>query len=57
MVGLYGLAKIFELFDRQIAVVPSTGGHPWKRLAAAAAMLCYVKTIAGRTGIRVRLDA
>jgi hypothetical protein len=29
----------------------ATGGHPWKHLAAAAAMWCYVRTVAGRSGI------
>jgi hypothetical protein len=57
MVGFYVLAKIFEQFDRQIAAVVSTGGHPWKHLAAASAMLCYVNTVAGRVGIRAGRDA
>jgi len=51
MVGFYVLAKVLESFDSSIAAVLSTGGHPWKHLAAAAAMWCYVKTVAGRTGI------
>jgi hypothetical protein len=51
MVGFYALAKILESFDGLIAAVLSTGGHPWKHLAAAAAMGCYVKTVAGRSAI------
>jgi hypothetical protein len=51
MVGFYALAKILESFDGPIAAVLSTGGHPWKHLAAAAAMGCYVKTVAGRSAI------
>jgi hypothetical protein len=51
MVGFYALAKVFETFDGPIGAVLSTGGHPWKHLAAAAAMGCYVRTVADRTGI------
>ncbi len=51
MVGFYVLAKILESCDGSIASVLSTGGHPWKHLAAAAAMLCYVEAVAGRSGI------
>lgn len=36
----YVVAKLFEAFDRQIAGVMATGGHPWKHLAAAVAMFC-----------------
>ena len=52
MVGFYVLAKIVEFFDGRIATVLSTGGHPWKHLAAASAMWCYVTTVAGRSEIR-----
>lgn len=48
MIGLYGLAKIFELFDAQIGAVLATGGHPWKHAAGAAAMFCYVRMVSGR---------
>jgi len=51
MVGFYVLAKILESFDGAISAALSTGGHPWKHLAGAAAMGCYVKTVAGRSGI------
>jgi hypothetical protein len=46
--GFYALAKILEAFDRQIASVISTGGHPWKHAAGAIAMLCYVNMVARR---------
>jgi hypothetical protein len=48
MIGFYCVAKILEFFDRQIASVLSTGGHPWKHLAGAAAMLCYVYAVSNR---------
>jgi hypothetical protein len=48
MMGLYGLAKITEGFDRQLAAILPGGGHPWKHVAAAAAMLCYVNMVARR---------
>jgi Ceramidase len=48
MICLYGLAKIFEIFDQQIAAILSSGGHPWKHVAGAAAMICYVTTVARR---------
>jgi len=48
MIALYGLAKLFELFDSQLAVIVPAGGHPWKHLAAAASLLCYVITVAHR---------
>jgi hypothetical protein len=51
MIGFYCLAKILELFDQQIGPVLSTGGHPWKHLAGAAAMLCYVNAVSNRTVI------
>jgi hypothetical protein len=48
MICLYGLAKIFEIFDRQIGAILPAGGHPWKHAAGAAAMICYVTTVARR---------
>jgi len=51
MVGCYVLAKAFETFDHQIAAVLSTGGHPWKHLAAACGMWFYVRSIAARSPI------
>jgi hypothetical protein len=47
-IALYGLAKLFELFDWQLASIVPTGGHPWKHLAAAISMMCYVVTVARR---------
>jgi hypothetical protein len=48
MITFYAVAKVFELFDRQVAVILPSGGHPWKHAAAAAALLCYVTTVAHR---------
>jgi len=48
MICLYGVAKICELFDRQIAAIIPSGGHPWKHAAGAAAMICYVTSVARR---------
>jgi hypothetical protein len=45
VLGLYALAKAAELLDGRIAMVIATGGHPWKHLIAAAAILLYVRTI------------
>ena len=41
MCDFYALAKIFEVGDSFIGRVIATGGHPWKHLAAAAAVWCY----------------
>ncbi len=48
MVVLYALALALDRLDRQVASITSAGGHPWKHVAAALAMLCYVETIAHR---------
>jgi len=48
MIGFYTLAKILELFDHQIGEILATGGHPWKHIAAALAMLCYCNTVMHR---------
>jgi hypothetical protein len=53
MMGLYGLAKIAEGFDQQLAAISPAGGHPWKHVAAAAAMLCYVNMVARRRPARL----
>ena len=50
MVVLYALAKLLELFDHQIAAVIPTGGHPWKHLTAALAILCCIQHYARRRG-------
>ena len=47
-IALYALAKILELLDREIGSMVATGGHPWKHLAAAAALLVYVRAVARR---------
>jgi hypothetical protein len=52
MICLYGVAKILELFDLQIATVIPAGGHPWKHALGAAAMTCYVTTVAKRRSVR-----
>lgn len=46
--GFYGLAKVFELLDRPLGAIVSTGGHPWKHVAATAALFCYTEMIARR---------
>jgi len=45
---LYVLAKVMELLDREMASVVATGGHPWKHLAAAAAVFVYAQAVARR---------
>src|SRR5690348_8520096 len=52
MIGLYGLAKLFELLDARLGTVIGTGGHPWKHLAGAAAMFCYVRAIGHRHALK-----
>jgi hypothetical protein len=51
VVLLYALAKMVELLDRPIASVVATGGHPWKHLAAAAAVFVYARAVARRRPI------
>ena len=49
MVGLYGVAKMLELADHSIwSFAAPFSGHPWKHLAGAGAMLCYVETVRQR---------
>ena len=49
MVAFYVLAKIFELTDYWIwNVAAPLSGHPWKHVAGAAAMFCYVLTVRER---------
>jgi hypothetical protein len=57
MIGFYALAKVLEFFDYQFAEVTSTGGHPWKRLAGAAAMLCYLNAVASRRPVLSKRNA
>lgn len=39
----YALAKILETADRPIAAVVATGGHPWKHIAGAVGIGCYLR--------------
>jgi hypothetical protein len=48
MVALYCLALALDRSDRALADFLPTGGHPFKHLAAAAAVFAYVYTIAHR---------
>ena len=50
-VTLYTLAKILEMMDHQIASIASTGGHPWKHLAAAGAVFVYINAVSNRRPI------
>src|SRR5262249_37284559 len=43
VIFFYALAKILEWQDHAIAAVISTGGHPWKHIAAALAAFSYVR--------------
>jgi len=52
MIGLYGLAKLFEFFDGKIGSKIAAGGHPWKHVAGAAAMLCYVQMVRTRKPVK-----
>ncbi len=49
MIALYALAKLIEFVDHSIwkAAAP-VSGHPWKHIAGAIAMLCYVQTVRER---------
>jgi hypothetical protein len=48
MAAFYVLAKILESFDHAIGRVIVTGGHPWKHVAAAVGVLCYVISVEHR---------
>ena len=54
MIALYGVALALDHYDRQVAEIILTGGHPWKHVAAAAAMLSYVSTLARRHPLPVQ---
>ena len=56
MVGLYGVAKVLEALDRQIGGTLPTGGHLWKHLAGALAMLCYVNTVRQRRWLGIPIS-
>jgi hypothetical protein len=51
-IGLYGLANLLEQLDHPLAASISTGGHPWKHVASAAALLCYTLTVARRQAVQ-----
>lgn len=51
MAAFYVLAKVLESFDHAIGRVIVTGGHPWKHLAAAIGVLCYVISVERRRPI------
>jgi len=57
MIGFYVLAKALESADSRIwqAAAPLSG-HPWKHIAGAAAMLCYVQTMRHRQNARKRFQ-
>jgi len=44
----YVTAKVLESLDGQIGKVLATGGHPWKHVAAAVGVFCYVNSIRHR---------
>jgi len=48
LAAFYVLAKLLECFDRDLARVIDTGGHPWKHVAAAIGVLCYVVSVERR---------
>ena len=49
MIGFYALAKLLEFADHPIwSVAAPISGHPWKHVAGAAAMLCYVEAVRHR---------
>jgi len=48
MMCFYVLAKLLEWQDHAIAALIATGGHPWKHLAAAGAVFCYVFSLEHR---------
>ena len=52
MAAFYVLAKLLESFDRAIGSVIVTGGHPWKHVAAAIGVLCYVISVERRRPIQ-----
>ena len=42
VIALYGLAKVLESMDHQIASIVETGGHPGKHAVAACAVFAYL---------------
>src|SRR3954470_22283167 len=52
MCALYGVAKILEAADARLGGWFATGGHPWKHLAAAGALLSYCIWVHQRRPVR-----
>lgn len=52
---LYGLAKLAELYDHEIGTFCSMGGHPLKHVLSAAALFCYIRSVARREPINKRV--
>jgi hypothetical protein len=52
MAAFYVVAKLLEGFDHGIAAVVATGGHPWKHVAAAVGVLCYVVSVERRRAVK-----
>uniref|UniRef100_Q01NA9 Alkaline phytoceramidase n=1 Tax=Solibacter usitatus (strain Ellin6076) TaxID=234267 RepID=Q01NA9_SOLUE len=48
LAAFYVVAKLLESFDHTIGRVIVTGGHPWKHVAAAIGVLCYVISVERR---------
>ncbi|WP_321477331.1 hypothetical protein [uncultured Paludibaculum sp.] len=48
MIALYVVAKLLEFNDRALAPYLLGGGHPWKHLAAALALMAYFVSVARR---------
>jgi hypothetical protein len=52
MFGGYAVAKVLEAEDGVVGKLLATGGHPWKHIAAAAALLSYCEWIRRRRPVR-----
>jgi hypothetical protein len=45
MTACYAAAKVLESLDDKLGGFVSTGGHPWKHVVSAIALLCYIVSI------------
>lgn len=54
MVAFYAVALVLDRSDQAVAALISTGGHPGKHLAAAAAIAVYLYTISTRRRVDAR---
>lgn len=52
MLVLYGLALICDVADHQLAAVLPSGGHFWKHLLAAGALLSYIAGVSRRRPVK-----